>query len=90
MFSLVVSVQSSTKVIHILHDTEFPFSSFAVLDSGTCLVADTGFDSLMARMKAFYIPRKASKIEVNFVAFLYWITLRTCHNSSLIIVVLLT
>ncbi|XP_031571421.1 mediator of RNA polymerase II transcription subunit 20-like [Actinia tenebrosa] len=55
---------SSSKYIHLVHNTEFPYTSFAVLESGTCLVASTGFDSLMIRIKAFYVQRKASKIEV--------------------------
>ncbi|KAK3755013.1 hypothetical protein QZH41_011057, partial [Actinostola sp. cb2023] len=64
-------VQSSSKVIHLVHNTEFPYSSFAVLDSGACLVADTGFDSLMVRLKAFYVQRKASKIEVKGTRYQY-------------------
>jgi len=55
---------SSCKLLRLVHSTEFPLTSFCVLESGTCLVADSGFDSLMIRLKAFYAPRKSSvKIE---------------------------
>ena len=60
---------TASKLIHLLHSTEFPYTSFAVLESGTCLVADSGFDSLMTKLKTFYTPRKAAKIEVQNTAF---------------------
>lgn len=58
---------TASKLIHLVHSTEFPYSSFAVLETGTCLVADSGFDSLMSKLKTFYAPRKTSKIEVNIL-----------------------
>lgn len=63
---------SASKLIHILHSTEYPYTSFAVLESGTCLVADSGFDSLLTKLKTFYTPRKAAKIEVH----LHWFKCR--------------
>ena len=60
---------SASKLIHILHSTEYPYTSFAVLESGTCLVADSGFDSLLTKLKTFYTPRKAAKIEVHLHGF---------------------
>lgn len=62
-YQAVTTFSTASKLIHILHSTEFPYSSFAVLESGTCLVADSGFDSLMTKLKTFYTPRKAAKIE---------------------------
>ena len=59
-----VLLDTASKLIHLIHSTEFPYTSFAVLETGTCLVADSGFDSLMTKLKTFYTPRKTSKIEV--------------------------
>ena len=53
-----------SKLIHLVHNSEFPYTSFAALETGTCLVADSGFDSLMVKLKTFYAPRKAAKIQV--------------------------
>ena len=55
---------TASKLIHLLHSTDFPYSSFVILETGTCLVADSGFDSLMTKLKTFYTPRKTAKIEV--------------------------
>ena len=63
-------IDTASKLIHLLHSTEFPYTSFAVLETGTCLVADSGFDSLMTKLKTFYTPRKTSKIEVTVLLFL--------------------
>ena len=60
----IILLGTASKLIHLLHSTEFPYTSFAVLETGTCLVADSGFDSLMTKLKTFYTPRKAAKIEV--------------------------
>ena len=60
-----VLLDTASKLIHLIHSTEFPYTSFAVLETGTCLVADSGFDSLLTKLKTFYTPRKTSKIEVH-------------------------
>ena len=52
-----------TKQVHILHSSEYPKTTFAVLDSMKCLVADNSFDTIFAHLKSFYTPRKAQKIE---------------------------
>lgn len=62
-YQAVTTFSTASKLIHLVHSTEFPYSSFAVLETGTCLVADSGFDSLMTKLKTFYTPRKTSKIE---------------------------
>ena len=56
--------------MHLVHSTEFPYTSFVVLDTGTCLVAESGFDSLLVKLKSFYTPRKAAKIEVHIKSIL--------------------
>ena len=52
------------KILHILHNTEYPLSTFACLENGSCLIADRGFDSVMPKIKACYETRKGAKIEV--------------------------
>ena len=47
----------------MLHNSEQPASCFSVLDTGTCLVADSLFDLLMLKLKGFYVPRKNAKVE---------------------------
>ncbi|CAH1266372.1 MED20 [Branchiostoma lanceolatum] len=61
-----MSGQSITpsKTAHVMHNTEHPLTCFAIMDSGTCLVADSNFDQLMTKLKGFYTPRKGAKIEV--------------------------
>ena len=58
-------------MVHILHCTEYPYSTFAVMDSGNCLVADISFDIIMSHMKVLYAPRKGQKFEVPYVQGLY-------------------
>ena len=52
------------KLIHMLHSSEYPRTTFAVLDSMHCLVADNTLDTIFVQLKAFYAPRKGFKIEV--------------------------
>ncbi|GFV75101.1 mediator of RNA polymerase II transcription subunit 20 [Trichonephila clavipes] len=51
------------RAVNIVHDSEHPVTCFALLDTGTCLMADSQFDMLMAKMAGIYIPKKAIKIE---------------------------
>ena len=51
-------------MVHILQCTEYPRSTFAVMDSGNCLVADISFDIIMSHLKGFYVLRKGQKFEV--------------------------
>lgn len=65
-FSLTYSLStlgSPAKMLHILHNTEFPLSTFACVESGCCLISDRGFDSILSKMKSCY-ERKGAKIEV--------------------------
>lgn len=51
------------KTVNILHNSSFPASSFALLDSGLCLVADSNFDGLMTNISSFYQAKKSSRME---------------------------
>ncbi|XP_071960676.1 mediator of RNA polymerase II transcription subunit 20-like isoform X2 [Antedon mediterranea] len=62
-YQAIAQTQGQSKVIHSIHNTEFPLSAFAVTDSGTCLVCDTNFDGIMQKLKGFYGQRKLPKIE---------------------------
>ncbi|XP_013395333.1 mediator of RNA polymerase II transcription subunit 20-like [Lingula anatina] len=59
--SQVPSAQN--RLVHLLHNSEQPATCFAVLDTGTCLVADNLFNLLMLKLKNFYPTRKGFKIE---------------------------
>lgn len=62
-YQSVSNMGSPTKILHIIHNTEFPMSTFASLENGSCLIADKGFDSVLSKLKGFYEPRKGAKIE---------------------------
>ncbi|ESO91283.1 hypothetical protein LOTGIDRAFT_153713 [Lottia gigantea] len=58
------SIQNTQqRQVNILHSSDHPASCFAILDAGTCLVADSLFDGLMQKLKHYYQQRKGSKIE---------------------------
>lgn len=60
------SAANPAQMVHILHCTEYPRSTFAVMDSGNCLVADISFDIIMSHLKGFYVLRKGQKFEVPY------------------------
>ncbi len=51
------------RVIHLMHNSEQPASCFAVLDTGTCLVADSLLDLIIVKLKEFYTSRKNVRVE---------------------------
>ncbi len=53
-------------MIHMLHSSEFPRTTFAVLDSMNCIVADNTLDAIFLNLRQFYTPntKKGQKIEV--------------------------
>ncbi|XP_054711559.1 mediator of RNA polymerase II transcription subunit 20-like isoform X2 [Uloborus diversus] len=51
------------RAVNIIHNSEHPVTTFALLDTGTCLMADSQLDMLMVKMAGIYIPKKATKIE---------------------------
>ena len=68
------------KVMHLLHTSEYPRSSFAITEKpaaagagsltlGTCLVADQQLDLIMQNLKGFYAPRKGYKMEAKGVRY---------------------
>lgn len=54
---------ANQRTVNVLHNSENPASCFAVLDTGTCLVADNLFDLLMMKLKEFYVARKNVRME---------------------------
>ncbi|KAL5274822.1 MED20 family protein [Megaselia abdita] len=56
----------SNKAVHILHNSEFPASTFSILDTGAKhipLVADNLFDLLMIKIGNVYTQKKQPSIE---------------------------
>ena len=51
------------RILNVLHNTEYPSSCFALLDTGMCLVCDNNFDALIATMSSLFQSKKASKME---------------------------
>ena len=53
-------------MIHMLHSSEYPRTTFAVLDSMNCIVADNSLDAIFMNLRPFYAPsaKKGLKIEV--------------------------
>lgn len=60
---LFINISDSNRIVNIIHDSEHPVTTFALLDTGTCLMADSQFDMLMLKMAGIYMPKKALKIE---------------------------
>ena len=50
----------------MLHSSEYPRTTFAVLDSMNCIVADNTLDAIFSNLRQFYAPsaKKTQKIEV--------------------------
>ncbi|XP_018792309.1 PREDICTED: mediator of RNA polymerase II transcription subunit 20 [Bactrocera latifrons] len=63
------------KTVHVLHDSEYPASTFSILDNGAGkqipLVADNLFDLLMLKMTSVYTSKKQTKIESKGARFEY-------------------
>lgn len=68
--SYYVKIDTTAKIFYLIHCSDYPLASFTALDNGTCVIADQGMDSLMSKLKAFYVPKKAGKTEVHL--FLYY------------------
>uniref|UniRef100_T1IQF9 Mediator of RNA polymerase II transcription subunit 20 n=1 Tax=Strigamia maritima TaxID=126957 RepID=T1IQF9_STRMM len=51
------------RAVNILHNSENPATTYAILDTGTCLVVDNLFDHLMGKLSTIYTPKKATRIE---------------------------
>lgn len=48
----------------MIHSSEYPHTTFAVLDSMKCLVGENSMDAIFANLRQFYNPKKGQKIEV--------------------------
>ncbi|ESO06436.1 hypothetical protein HELRODRAFT_63878, partial [Helobdella robusta] len=57
-------VTNPNKAVHVLHNSETPYSCYSFIDSpsGVHVVTDASFDLLIQKMKQFYI-KKQPKIE---------------------------
>ena len=51
------------RVLNIIHNSDFPASCFAQLDTGTCLRADSYFDAMMMVLNGIYQAKRGTKIE---------------------------
>lgn len=63
------------KAVHVLHNSEYPVSTFSILDTGTGkqipLVADNLFDLIMIKISSVYTSKKQTKIESKGARFEY-------------------
>jgi len=46
-----------------MHNSEYPVTSFAILDSHTCLTSDNVIDLIMMKLRPLYENRKNLKLE---------------------------
>ena len=69
--------------MHMLHNSEYPRTTFAVLDSMNCLVAENSLDAIFVQLRLFYAPRKNQKIEVK--GFHYNVNQYTVKFGSIVI-----
>ncbi|XP_053204016.1 mediator of RNA polymerase II transcription subunit 20-like [Panonychus citri] len=51
------------RVLNIIHNSEYPATCFAQLDTGTILRADSYFDAMMVVMNGVYQAKRGNKIE---------------------------
>ena len=49
---------------NVIHSSEYPRSTFLILDNLQCLVAENSLDTILSHLKQFYPPRKQPRIEV--------------------------
>lgn len=63
------SNQGNSKVIHVLHNSEYPASVFSILDTGTkqiSLTADSLFDLLIIKMTPAYTSKKQTRVNSKY------------------------
>ena len=46
-----------------MHNSEYPVTSFAILDTGTCLTSDNIIDLILLKLRPLYETRKNLKVE---------------------------
>ncbi|XP_038045593.1 mediator of RNA polymerase II transcription subunit 20-like [Patiria miniata] len=54
---------NSTKLVHLMHNSEQPLTCFSITDTGAFLVADNHLEGIMQKLKGFYTPRKSARVE---------------------------
>ncbi|XP_022109052.1 mediator of RNA polymerase II transcription subunit 20-like isoform X2 [Acanthaster planci] len=54
---------NSTKLVHLMHNSEQPLTCFGITDTGACLITDGQFEGIMQKLKGFYTPRKSARVE---------------------------
>ncbi|EDW52072.1 mediator of RNA polymerase II transcription subunit 20 [Drosophila sechellia] len=63
------------RAVHVLHNSEYPASTFSIIDNGTgkqvAIVADNIFDLLMLKMTNTFTSKKQTKIESRGARFEY-------------------
>ena len=52
------------RIAYVIHSSEYPRSTFLILDNLLCLVAENSLDTIFSHLKQYYPPRKQPKIEV--------------------------
>ena len=60
-----------SKLIHLLHSSDYPLLTFSVLENNLCLAAENSLDSLLSKLKLFYTPRKSGKIEAKGTKYVF-------------------
>lgn len=52
-----------TKLMYVMHNSEYPLSCFALFENGPSVIADANFDVLMVKLKSFFHNAKGNKME---------------------------
>ncbi len=61
---IAVPANGQGKSVYFIHSSEYPRSTFTVIDPGyTCLVADNTLDLIFNQLKPFFAVRKGQRIE---------------------------
>jgi len=53
----------TSRVLNLYHSSEYPMSCFALLDTGSSLVADSAFDLILMNLSNIYSNKKMSRID---------------------------
>ena len=52
------------RLANVIHSSEYPRSTFLILENLLCLVAENSLDTVFTHLRSFYPPRKQPRIEV--------------------------
>lgn len=52
------------KVLNLITSTEYPASSFALLENGPYIVADSSFELILTNLANYYTSKKVARMEV--------------------------